>query len=125
MQMKNKIFEWIDGALSGSVPEDVVAFCFNLYEDDENYWSMELVGTGRFDPEDQDWACNEITDFNSRENLFRWQSVCEWDEALEFMTELLNRYLKDGKYADLLKSKSAVGVGFVDGDIEILYAKND
>lgn len=122
--MYNKVSEWIDGVLSDGVPDEAVAFCFNLYENDEYYWSMELIGAGRFDPDDQDWACDEVTDFNSRESLFTFQAECEWDEALQTMIDILKKYLNDGKYADLLKSREGVGVGFVDGDIEIIY-KND
>ena len=121
MKIYNKVSEWIDGVLSDSVPDEAVAFCFNLYENDEYYWSMELIGAGRFDPEDQDWACDEVTDFNSRESLFTFQAECEWDEALQTMIDILKKYLNDGKYADLLKSREGVGVGFVDGDIEIIY----
>ena len=119
--MYNKVSEWIDGVLSDGVPDEAVAFCFNLYENDEYYWSMDLIGAGRFDPDDQDWACDEVTDFNLRESLFTFQAECEWDEALQTMIDILKKYLNDGKYADLLKSREGVGVGFVDGDIEIIY----
>ena len=119
--MYNKVSEWIDGVLSDGVPDEAVAFCFNLYENEDYYWSMELIGAGRFDPDDQDWACDEVTDFNLRESLFTFQAECEWDEALQTMIDILKKYLNDGKYADLLKSREGVGVGFVDGDIEIIY----
>lgn len=119
--MYNKVSEWIDGVLSDGVPDEAVAFCFNLYENEDYYWSMELIGAGRFDPDDQDWACDEVTDFNSRESLFTFQAECEWDEALQTMIDILKKYMNDGKYADLLKSREGVGVGFVDGDIEIIY----
>lgn len=121
--MYSRVSEWIDGVLSADIPAEVVAFCFNLYEESDDSWSMELVGAGRFDPDDQDWACDEITDFDSRKDMFNWQAACEWDEALESMTAVLKQYLEEGKYADVLKSKSGVGVGFVDGDIELLYTK--
>ena len=119
--MYNKVSEWIDGILSDGVPDEAVAFCFNLYENEDYYWSMDLIGAGRFDPDDQDWACDEVTDFNSRESLFTFQAECEWDEALQTMIDILKKYMNDGKYADLLKSREGVGVGFVDGDIEIIY----
>ena len=119
--MYNKVSEWIDGVLSDGVPDEAVAFCFNLYENEDYYWSMELIGAGRFDPDDQDWACDEVTDFNLRESLFTFQAECEWDEALQTMIDILKKYLNDCKYADLLKSREGVGVGFVDGDIEIIY----
>ena len=122
--MYKEVENWIDSILMDTVPKEVAAFCFNLYEEsDENYWAMELVGAARFDLEDEDWACDEITDFGTREHLFRWESECEWDEALSQMVEILQQYLQSGKHADILKSKDGVGVGFVDGNIEILYQK--
>lgn len=33
---------------------------FNLYENGNNQWSMELVGTSNFDAEYSDWACDEV-----------------------------------------------------------------
>ncbi len=118
-----QVGNWIDCVLKdATVPADVVAFCFNLYEENDGGWAMELVGTQRFDPEDEDWACDEATDFGSRENLYSWKAECEWEEALEYMVNELKQYLSCGKYADLLKSKQGVGVGFVDGDIEIIHS---
>ncbi len=121
--MNNSVSNWIDTVLDQEIPTTVVAFCFNLYEESDGSWAMELVGTSRFDIEDEDWACSEVTDFRSREYLYNWQMECEWDEALEYMFNELSKYLENGKYADLLKSKDGVGVGFTDGNIEILHTK--
>ena len=121
--MNNSVSNWIDKILDQEIPNTVVAFCFNLYEESDGSWAMELVGTERFDLEDEDWACNELTDFGSRECLYNWEMECEWDEALEYMVKELRQYLENGKYAELLKSKDGVGVGFVDGNIEILHTK--
>ena len=68
--MKKDVANWIDSILNTDIPDNIVAFCFNLYEEDEGNYSMELVGTDWFDLEDEDWACNEITDFDSRENRY-------------------------------------------------------
>lgn len=119
--MYQKIAEWLDTILNQEIPENVVAFCFNLYEDGDNQWSMELVGTEEFDEEDGDWACEEVTDFGSRENNIEWSSSGEWEEILEQITIELKLYLEKGKYSDKLKSKEGVGVGFVDGDLEIIF----
>ena len=81
--MNNGVSNWIDKVLDQEIPNTVVAFCFNLYEESDSSWAMELVGTERFDPEDEDWACDELTDFGSRECLYNWGMECEWDEALE------------------------------------------
>ena len=119
--MYNEFEAWLDAALEAELPDDIAAFNFNLYEDGDNLWSIELIGASRFDPEDPDWACDEVTDFNSRDPLFTWQAECEWDEALDTMVDILKKYLNEGKYSDLMKSKNAVGIGFADGDIEIIY----
>ena len=121
--MDSSIVNWIDNILNNGVPGSVVAFCFNLYEESDNTWSMELVGTDCFDLEDEDWACNEVTNFGSREQLYRWNMDCQWNEALEYMSNELKLYLENGKYAKVLKSRAGVGVGFVDGNLKILYSK--
>ena len=121
--MNKEISNWIDNALSTNISEQVIAFCFNLYEDTNNNWVMELVGSDWFDLENEDWPSNELTEFDTRENPYRWKIDCEWDEALAYMVNQLKEYLEVGKYAELLKSSTGVGVGFVDGNIEILHCK--
>ena len=123
--MKKDVSNWIDSILNSDIPDSIVAFCFNLYEEDEGNYSMELVGTDWFDLEDQDWACNEITDFGSRENRYEWKMDGDWEDALACMVNELTEYLANGKYSELLKSSNGVGTGFVDGNIEILYSKSE
>lgn len=121
--MFNRVSEWLDVVLETDIPAEVVAFGFNLYEDEPYYWSMELIGASEFDVDDEDWLCNEATDFDTRENPLRWHRETGWEEILNDIVYALKEYLKKGKYADILKAKSGVGVGFVDGNIEILYAR--
>ena len=121
--MFGEISKWLDNALNQEIPDEVVALCFNLYEDGNNKWSMEIVGTDRFDVEDEDWCCDEVTDFGTRNNCYTWEEAKKWNEILSEITSLLKDYLVSGKYAKLLKEKCGIGVGFVDGDIEIIYQK--
>ena len=123
--MNMNISNWIDNMLNTDIPDNIVAFCFNLYEEGDGNWSMELVGSDWFDLEDEDWACNEITDFESRKNLYEWEMDCGWEDALAYMVNELTEYLANGKYSELLKSSTGVGVGFVDGNIEILHSKSN
>ena len=71
--MYKKIEEWINNVLEQKIPSETVAFCFNLYEDEDDTWSMELVGTERFDIDDSDWACDEVTDFDTRDEPLSWK----------------------------------------------------
>lgn len=39
------------------------------------------------------------------------------------MIQLIKKYLEQGAYSNILKNYQAVGIGFVDGDIEIVFNK--
>ncbi len=125
--MFDEISEWLDDVLEDisetGIPNEVLAFGFNLYDNGDGNWSMELIGTSEFDTDDEDWMCNEVTDFDTRDNPFQWDKKAKWEEILNDVTYLLKRYLESGKYADVLKAQFGIGVGFVDGNVEILYAK--
>lgn len=116
--MKN-MEEWIDTVLEKTLPENVVAIAFNLYEDGDAQWSIEMVGTNRFDPEDPDWACDEV--FDTRDDLQSWVQKAGWEEILRETTDKIRNYIETGKYSEKLKSYKGIGVGFVDGDITIVY----
>ena len=119
--MYQEISKWIGKALSQEIPEKVVAFCFNLYEDGDDQWSMELIGAERFDLADEDWACDEVTDLGTREERFVWEKPAEWNVIPDETVAFLKEYLERGEFAEVLKSKAGVAVGFVDGDIVVLY----
>lgn len=119
--------EWLDDVLENmsetGIPTEVIAFGFNLYDEGNGNWSMELIGASEFDTDNEDWLCNEVTDFNTRDNPFQWYKKAKWEEILDDITDFLKRYLRNGIYADILKAKSGIGVSFVDGNIRILYSK--
>ena len=120
--MYHKIEAWLNSVLEQKIPSKVKAFCFNLYEDENESWSIELVGTKTFDLDDEDWACDEITDFWTRYKPFSWKEEADWKEVLSDVSSVLKQYLENGLYADVLKSRAGVAVGFVDGNLEILYS---
>ena len=122
--MYREIEKWLDGVLKNAeIPKETRAFNFNLYEDGDSNWSVEIVATASFDRDDEDWACDETDNFGTRDNPFCWQEETEWSAVLSKMQSVLTEYLENGRYAGVLKEYTGVGVGFVDGDIEILYAE--
>ena len=122
--MYQNLSNWIDSLDLSVIPEEVVAFCFNLYDGcDNEHWSMELIGADGFDSEDSDWACGEVCDFGSRASEYKWTRIGKWDAVLVDTVAALRKYLEIGKYAQVLRSKTAVAVGFTDGDLEILFSK--
>ena len=120
---KNQFYDefqiWLDEQLPKQKLDGVVAFNFNLYEDADNKWSMELVGTDVFSKENTDWACSEV--FATRETPYVIQYGGTFQEVLELFKKCAADYLKKGKYKNILKEKAGVGIGFVDGGLELLY----
>lgn len=120
-QPKTMFFEWLDTVLMVELPSKVRAINFNLYEDTENTWSIELVGTSEFDENDDDWACCEA--FSTRENPFAIEQEGDWQTVEEIFEEWISDYLANGKLSDKMKQYEAVGMGFVDGDLTILFKR--
>lgn len=122
-EVRKKIFEWLDWVLSSKNIDKAVAFNFNIYEDGETIWSLELVGTSEFSATDSDWACAEL--FATREHPFKITYSESWQEVLALFKKYVNSYLETGTLREVLKSKAGVGIGFVDGDLELLYQKTE
>lgn len=112
-------FEWLDYLLKDELNSEIKAVNFNLYEDANNKWSIELVGTSSFDKNNDDWACDEV--FTTRDNPFVIENESDWKSMEKVFIDLVNSYLNNGKYAYKLKQYQAIGVGFVDGDLHIVY----
>lgn len=123
MIRQEQFFSWLDGLLSRRLPANTAALCLNLYEDGRDTWSAELIGTDCFDPEDSDWACNES--FAFREELFRFNRQGGWEAAQAAVAAALKDYLKRGSRAAVMKACQAVAVGFVDGDLEIVWIASE
>ena len=115
--------KWTNDALKDGVPQDVVALNFNLYEDGDDRWSVDVVGTLSFDKDCDDWACDETTDFNTREPPFAWQESSDYETIATEIVAFVRKYLDSGRYADKLKALDGIGAGFVDGDLTIVYVK--
>lgn len=117
--MYEQFAEWLDYTLDAELPNELVAFCFNLYEEENSTWSVELIGSSEFDEADSDWACNEV--FDSREYPCRWQEDAGWEDIHNKIETCIRQYLVTGRYADVLKESQAVAMGFVDGDLTVIY----
>ncbi len=124
-ELKKGIFNWLDNILINDIQRDVHALCFNLYQDLDCRWSLELIGTNDYDENNDDWACDEVCDFGTRKNPFVLRYRAYWEIVLNLIYSVLLDYMESGKYAHLLKSKICVAVGFVDGDLKIVYKKQN
>lgn len=112
---------WLDQVMPLDQSNDIVAYNFNLYEHEDEF-AIQLIGGRWFDIDDDDWACDEI--FSSGENLFCISHELvssDWEKGLKVTTYLVGEYLDSGKYSSILKDSLGVGVGFVGGNIELVY----
>ena len=114
----NKLEYWLDGVMQMSIPNDVVAFCFNLYEDTNKTWALELIGASSFDIADDDWACDEV--FTTRDNPLTWHDDKVWQDILVVTIKMLKDYLEKGKYGKALKERQGLAIGFVNGNLTLL-----
>ncbi|WP_299400465.1 hypothetical protein [Pelagibius sp.] len=100
-------------------PTTVIAFNLGLFETEGGYCAY-LTGAKRFDPDDDDWACDEA--FSPSERYFpvdRTSTGAEdWDGFRQEVVEALKAFLASdaGRRSFLAKAK-AVTVGFDDGDL--------
>jgi hypothetical protein len=117
--------DWADRALTNRVPDEVRAFSFNLYEHVDAF-AMELIGCSRYDAQDQEWACREL--FAYRDPLFEMPHSLvghEWRQGLEFGLTLVREYLRSRSPGHRLCRAEAVTVGFVDGDLHLVWANGE
>ena len=52
--------------------------------------------------------------------ISRTSDTEDWEEGLNYITKLITKYLDEGRSSNILKDVNAIGIGFVDGDINII-----
>lgn len=126
MNFEQHFEEWLSKGLQTDIPDEVKAYAFNLYEvaaEEGVKFGIELIGAGEFDPEDADWACDEIWEPHQRQLLIPIEYSGEsWDVCHERMKKLaLTTLNSDEPLIQKLKATKGVGIGFVDGDLELIW----
>ncbi len=118
-------FAWTDGALSQRIPDTTVAFHFNLYEGEDSV-HVQLMGTDSFVPgevpERDYWPGSET--FTTGEDIFEIPYAVagkDWQAWLQTSVELVRSYIASGEKSIILKGARGVGMGFVDGDMHVLW----
>ena len=122
MDFERKFQNWLDEALKEPIPSSVKAFSFNLFEyhqTPEVMFGVELVGTSTFDETNSDWACDEVWEPRTRSlEIPLTFSTRNWEECLKKIKLQVINYLNA---ESLLNGKFGVGIGFVDGDLELIW----
>lgn len=126
MKFAEQFEGWLRQAFASEVPGEVRAFSFNLFEPafvTGVKFGVELVGASRFDPNDPDWPCDEVWQPIQRQlNIPISFSGETWEQCLEAIKSLVENTLASHNHvADSLKSRLGVGVGFIDGDMHVVW----
>lgn len=122
-----RLGSWLASALAPRVPDTVVAFSFNLFEikSADAKYGIELIGADEFDPDDSDWACAEAWVASPRSVLTPHEFANGgWKECLRGAKQLLTKMLvESSSSAAKLKAARAVAIGFVDGELELIWQR--
>ena len=130
IQFEETFNAWLYNALTASpIPSEVKAYCFNLnspsgYEE-EGIFGIELIGSPEYIPDDEDLACEEIWEPLERDLLIPLlYSTTNWEICLKKMHHLIELFLlSDNDASILLKQRDAVAIGFVDGNLDMIWVK--
>lgn len=119
MQVNSPITDWLRRVSSTeSPPASVIAFNIGLFETEGGY-SACLTGADHFDPNDDDWACDEI--FRPREHYLALpldRDTVTWQQALVLVADAVREFVAAGEHANAFLAKAAaVTVGFDGGDL--------
>lgn len=116
---------WLDAAAS-QASQSIAAFSFNLYEPVRVpgvKFGIELIGARTFSPHDHDWPCDEIWSPAPRGiDIPEHFSGADWEDCLDKAKALVADYLTSTS-GHWLQAGEAVGIGFVDGDLEVIWAR--
>ena len=119
---RQNFFLWLDNVLLQPLAKTTTAFHFNLYEYEKSV-GIELMGTVDVIGAGADYWPGDATFYTDDERFHISHSVAgeEWPQWLETCKALIGDYINNGVQKELLRQSKGVGVGFVDGDMYLIW----
>jgi hypothetical protein len=118
---------WLSRACAEPIPPTVKAFSFNIFEYPETptvKFGVELIGASSFDSANPDWACDEVWEPSIRRLQIPTSfSSRAWEDCLARTEVLVHDCLESPPLAQFLKQGEAVGIGFVDGGLSLIWRR--
>lgn len=114
---------WVMSSLSENIPQSTKALNFNLFQYGNHQYGVELIGASRFDINDNDWPCDECWEPSVR-SISIPESEClgNWEVCLSNISSLVKKFImEDFSKMKINNQIIGIGIGFVDGDLHILY----
>ncbi len=127
MEIYEEFARWLDALLENNdMPANTAAFNFNLYEEEDEAYGIQLIAADEFSDDDDDWACSEV--WSSEEDVFYIdhsdEENADAERGIEFIGGLIRDYLENGAMSTVLRKAEAVCCGFVDGALTVIYKKD-
>lgn len=123
MEFPKHFEDWLNSAATQLEP-GVRTFAFNLYEPfgiSGVAFGVDLIGANSYTPNDPDWACDAVWEPSPRGlDIPKSFSGLTWEVCLERIKVLVLEYLNTAQ-GSWLCTGAAVGVGFVDGDLHVVW----
>jgi len=120
MAIHKEFNNWLDKILK-NIKKLPKAWVFNLYESEKTSYTVELVGTRFFQENNEDWACHEMFTSRTLFTNYLLSTHISHEQALQELVIFIESYLTEGANRDKLLETNAIGCGFVDGNLELLY----
>lgn len=117
LEIQSEFTAWLDRAMAEQMPDNLVAFNFNLAEARDAF-QVDVIGANSYDPADSNWACEEK--FVPETRFFNLpHSVVgkEWQYVRRLICGFVADYIRTASESSPLRKASAVCVGFVDADL--------
>ena len=127
MSFEEEFTTWLSNSLDCEIPENVAAFSFNFFELTQHKknakFAIELTGTGKFDPENEDWVHDKVWEPNQGSLPIPISiSGSHWDMGLARVAGRIYSVLKsDSPCVSRLKSKQGIAISYLGKELEILW----
>lgn len=111
---------WVSEVLI-DIPDEVIAFAFNIYEEETEY-CVDIIGTDSFSGESDEWANHEIWNSGPLMFIIPKDNSCDWEDIHDFVADAIEEILSmDDDISECLTDSECVAVGFIDGDLENIW----
>jgi len=115
--LEEKITDWITKiSKEGDLPSNCKAIYIGLFENETGYM-IHFMGSVEFDPEDDDWACEDSEDYFPK-NRYLESGIPSSENWESFLNEVntVVKNLKSNKNLVLSQVKN-LAIGFDSGDL--------
>jgi hypothetical protein len=117
--------EWITQIIKEEKPsEKIKGYFFGIFETENKGYMMYLSGSKEFDEDDENWACNNDFEPQSKYLSLPQYKGLSWEKVLSNVECILTDFVKTEMFKNSFLAKAkGIATGFDDGILYSIYAK--